>query len=293
MQSHAECYEAMRNLLHDDGFLIALVVSLALSIGIARFHSRKPLLRWGLESGAASAIAAIVGLLAADRHAMLSLIGLALLVVGELVGQRFHGWWRFVAAVPGAAVIAAALHAPVPDWAAVTCFVAIAVTVPCVVTSDRAAPRLLPVLLAMTALGMWATTPDTEHARVLVGAMLGASILVFDRRARPGAAGTAALVGLMLWASVIDGFPRQSAVVGAIAAFGCGAFLGLVRSRVASETSAFAVIIAVQAAIVVVASRVAGLRESVVAAVLISMGLWAAGAVMLLWLLPKEANSPD
>src|SRR5262249_3600298 len=158
-----------------------------------------------------------------------------------------------LSALPGAAVLALTLHPPVPSWAGVVCFVAIGVAVPGAIAVDAATPRVLPVLLAGTAIGMWATTPDTEHTRVLVGPLLRVVLLFLDGRLRSGAGGSAAIVGMMTWAAVVDGYPRHGAIVGALACFGAVVLLPLVgRARVGMTWFPLALTIGVQAAIVVV-----------------------------------------
>jgi hypothetical protein len=279
----------MRELLQDDGFRIALVVALMLSGAIGLVHRRRDLRLLTFEAGAASAIAALVALFATHRRAMLSLLGLALVVLGTMIGRFLPRWWIVIATVPGAALIALALHAPIPDWAAVVCFGAIVVVAPCAVAVDGAAPRLLPALLAITALGMWGTTPDTEHTRVIVGALVGIVVLAFDRRLESGAGGTAAIVSLMVWAATIDGHARHSAVVGALGCFGAIVLLPLVgRARVPASTVRIAAVIAIQAVIVVVCSRVAGLRDSAGASLAICAVTWVfAGGVLRLVMRPS------
>lgn len=74
----------------------------------------------------------------------------------------------------------------------------------------------LPVLLSLHACGwLYACTPDTELARLLIGftAAVGAAAIALRQRwAEPAQAITAALVV----ASVLDGWARDSAVVGGI-----------------------------------------------------------------------------
>jgi len=280
----------MHELLHDDGFQIALVVGLALSGGVALLHRRPRLVWLGFEAGAAAAIAALVALFVTHHRAMLSLLGLVLVVLGAIVGR----WLRssaFLTVVPGAALIALALHAPVPDWAAVTCFAAIAVTVPCAVAIDRAAPRVLPILLATTAVGMWGTTPDTEHTRIMVGALVGVVVLVLDRHLGTGAGGTAAVVALMVWASTVDGFPRESAVIGALGCFGAVVLLPLVGgARIKFAVVPVVTVSVVQAGIVVASSRAAGLRASATSALLIVAGAWIVATVVLVGALPMTQS---
>jgi hypothetical protein len=222
---------------------------------------------------------------------MLSLLGLVLLAAGEVMARRAPASWSVGAAVPGALVIAVALHAPVPDWAAMTCFVAILVVTPCAVATDRGVPRLVPLLLVPTALGMWGTTPDTDHTRVLVGALLGVVLLAFDRRLPAGAGGTAVLAGIMVWSAIVDGYARRGAVVGALACFGVVVLLPLLKRTHARFTPLrVAVTIALQAAVAVIASRVAGLRDDALPSLLISMAVWAVAVGVLSVMLRSRAQ---
>lgn len=274
----------MGQLLRDDGFRIALVVALVTSGVVALLHHRRWLRRLGgPEAGAVASIAALVALSATDRRATLSLVGLALVALGAWGSQRVASRWAPVgAAAPGAVLLAAGLDVPVPAWAAVVLFVAVVVVAPVAAATDRVIPRVLPALLAATAVGMWATTPDTEHTRVLVGATLGAAVLVVDRRLRAGAAGTTVLVALMAWATVVDGHPRPAAVVGGIACFGATALWPLVGcARLPIEPRPVATVLAVQATVVVVCSRVAGMQTRTWSAVTISVASLAGVLVAL------------
>jgi hypothetical protein len=116
----------------------------------------------------------------------------------------------------------------------------------------------------------------------LLGALVGAAVLFLDRRLRAGPGGTAAIVALMTWASVVDGYPRRGAVVGAVACFGVVVLLpvmGIARVRV--RAAPVVIVIGVQLALVLVASRVAGLRDSAVAALAIAACAFIIGALVL------------
>jgi hypothetical protein len=272
----------MHELLHDEGFWTALVVALAGSILVMVLHRRVWFARFGFEAGAVAALAALVSFVITDREDMLSFVGLVALAFGVIMVRDMPARWSMVAAVPGAGVIAVVLGAPVPDWASVTCFLGIILVVPCAIEIDTGAPRLVPLLLATTAIGMWGTTPDTEHTRVLVGALLGAAVLAFDTRLRRGAGGTAVLIGIMVWAAIVDGYPRDGAVVGALACFGVVVLLPILRrARVPFTVLPVVVVLVVQTVVVVIASRVAGLETDAAPALLISAAAWAAAAVAL------------
>jgi hypothetical protein len=274
----------MHELLRDHGFWVALAVALAGAAGVALLHRRVRSI--GVEAGAVAAIAALVSLTVTERREMLSIAGVAIVFAGAALTRRVPGPFWLVGAVPGAAILAGALHPPVPDWAAVTLFAVVAIVAPCAMAADMGSPRLVPPLLAISAFGMWATTPDTEHTRALLGALVGAAVLFFDRRLRAGPGGNAVIVALMTWASVVDGYPRRGAVVGAVACFGVVVLLpvmGLARVRI--RAAPVVIVIGVQLALVLVASRVAGLRQSAFAALAIAACAFIIGALVLLFAL--------
>jgi hypothetical protein len=270
----------MGELLGDDGFQTAFAVALAGSAVMVFVVGHRWVLGWA--PGLIAPIAAVIALIATDRRGMLSLVGVALVALGALAVRRKAWSMASVAVAPGALVMFVALDSPVPDWARVILVVAIVFGTPFVLESDRGAPRVLPVLLAMTALGMYSTTPDTERTRVMAGALAGVLLLVLDRRLRSNVAGTAATAALLVWAATLDGYPRRGAVVGALACFGVAVLLAVVqRTRMARRTIPIAVVLVVHAGIVVVAARVAGLRSEAIAALAIAVPTWVIGALVL------------
>ena len=280
----------MHEPLLTDGFWVALAVALAGSAAVISLHRRAWFLRVGFEAGAVASLAALVAFVATDRRFMLSFVGLVALAFGVIVARHLPTRWLIVAAAPGAGVIAVVLHAPVPDWASVMCFVGIILVVPCAITIDTAVPRLLPLLLAGTAIGMWATTPDTDHTGAVMGALVGTALLAFDTRLRRGAGGTAVLIGIMVWSVVVDSSSRDGAVIGALACFGAVVLLPLLgRARVPFTPLPIVLVLVVQSAVVLVSSRVAGFESDVGPALLISAAAWAGGAVAL-WIVVRRAH---
>lgn len=77
------------------------------------------------------------------------------------------------------------------------------------------------VLFALAVLGVWGTVPDTEHARVLMGVTAVLVVLGFGHAESP-----VSMPGLMLATAVlayvvlVDGWPRDSAIVGALGSLG-------------------------------------------------------------------------
>jgi len=125
-------------------------------------------------------------------------------------------------------------------------------------------------LLAVTIAGVYVTVPDTNEALVLFGAALALLVLGFPlREARMGTAGSLAGVGLLAWVIGIDGFGRQSAIVGSVACLGL-LVLEPLAARVSrraplttlpSGSAGTIVAAALQFAAVAFAARVAGARQ--------------------------------
>jgi hypothetical protein len=220
-----------------------------------------------------------------DRMAVggLVVLGAAALVMGR------RGWLD-VQAAAGVLLVALAwsdrLRLPRPATAAVTAVGAVLVattgTLPlwargvvavvasfgagAAATTDRRWRReaVAPTLFVLTAAGVFAAVPDTEEAAALLGAAVAAAALGWPLRlsalGRGPAAGTVALTA---WVISVGSRGRPLAVVGAAACLGLlaawplGRELARRRHR-AGHPAPVAVIVAVQAALVVVAARGAG-----------------------------------
>jgi hypothetical protein len=260
---------SVKELLRDDGFQLALLWS-ALLTAASFALSRFPRVRLGFAVPAV--VAALIALDADYTVPTRLALGLALLAVGGGIGDLVRATaLRFVLAVPGAAFVALSLVG-VPRWVKVLGFVAIAVGAPLVAASDRRAPRPTPPLMLMTVVGVYFCVPDTEFARILVGAFLAAALLAFDPELRAVGAGSCAAVGLVVWDACREGAARPGAVVGAVACLGVLVLLPIFgrKLRVADPWSLVAwVVAAVHVALVVWCSRVAGLRHSALLATVI------------------------
>ena len=83
-------------------------------------------------------------------------------------------------------------------------------------------PRGAPwVLFAISSAGVYLAVPDTELARVLIGAALPFVLLSLPKPvARFGPAGSAALAGVFSWVVVVGGRGRPASVVGGLAVIG-------------------------------------------------------------------------
>jgi hypothetical protein len=276
-----------------------------------------PELRTGVAIGAAlTALGLAVGLLARDRgHRALPVgglliaagfvvgarhsahlpdgiaVGLALLAAAGLVTgilarrREWLGLFGIALAAPGAIVLATHLqvtakHAPPrPSWIAVLVVGSVAIGGPLVANFDRRfGARGWPlVLYAVTAVGVYATVPDTERALVLLGVSVPMLLLGWPAAlVSLGSSGSYAAVGALVWVAATDGRGRETAIIGAIACLGLLVIepaARLLRGRRATvlaalPTSIWTVVPVAGAHLVIVyvASRVAGLRHAIGAA---------------------------
>ncbi len=150
------------------------------------------------------------------------------------------------------------------------------------------------MLYALTAIGVYATVPDTERALVLLGVsvpllLLGWPVALMSL----GSAGSYAAVGTLVWVAATDGRGRQTAVIGAIACLGLLVIEPAARLLRGRRATVLAVlpksiwtvlpVAGTHLAIVYVASRVAGLRHAIgaAAAIVVIESAIVAGALFL------------
>jgi hypothetical protein len=132
----------------------------------------------------------------------------------------------FVAALltaPGAIVLG--VVSPLVESTAATVVVAVATVAIGVGMRDFDAmhgPKGAPWLLfAVSAFGVYLAVPDTELARVMLGASLPFVMLSVPKPLSPfGPAGSSALAGLFVWVVVVGGRGRPGSVVGGLATIG-------------------------------------------------------------------------
>jgi hypothetical protein len=214
-----------------------------------------------------------------------------------------------LAAAGGAGIVAATdppatLALPLP-WIAVVAGVAGAL----LAGFDRRwrGHGLAPLLLAVSAVGVYATVPDVEWALVVVGAALPLTLLGWpgplapgglrgprrrDGPAQPppslGVAGSLAAAALLAWTVAAGGAGRLGSVVGGLACLGVLAVEPLARLLDPRHRSALArprvawTALAAHLVLVAVAARVVGRTETVAAALpLAGLALAAALGVAL------------
>ena len=151
--------------------------------------------------------------------------GIGLLVLaGALAARTRH---RAVAgmalALPGGVLLAGAVPGEHPAWALVLVVAGPALAGAATADVDgRLAGSGTTALLFLVSLGgAYATLPDTELARITLGAALPATVLAWPvSLARLGNGGSYGAVGLFLWVAVVEGAGRPGSTVGAAACLG-------------------------------------------------------------------------
>jgi hypothetical protein len=233
---------SLEDLTRDEGFRAALVAGAVAVVAVGglavafRHSVRGALLP---VAGIAGVLAALIGL---DRETgavsgwtrlVLALIVLAAGGFATSV-RRWPLPVGVLAAVPGATLLASTPAVSDIDiaWVPSVAFVATALGAALVADFDRENARggLAPVLMAVTALGMYGALPDTEQAAALVGATVPIVLLGWPKPlASLGAPGAFAMVGLVVWTASVGGRGRPGAIVGAIACLGVMLVEPLVR----------------------------------------------------------------
>jgi hypothetical protein len=282
----------LTDLLSHDGFRAGAPYGIAAAavVALAAALLRRPLPWAGPACAAAMAAAMAQQGVTVEPP---TLAGLALLAAGGYLATGRGTLAGAAAALPGAALFAWSAAPDEVSWALPTI---LAVTVIGGTTAASVDARLgptglPPVLLAVTALGVYLTTPDTEHSAILLGAaapvaLLGCPGLVGWRPVASLGTGGAFLVpALVAWVVALDGVGRDGAVVGGIACLGVFALEPLTGGAARGPAAARAHIVlvgAVHVGVVALCSRVAGLRDSAVDALVLSALAYAVGAAVLL-----------
>jgi hypothetical protein len=279
----------LRTLVDADQFQSGLAIGVALAVILAvllvvprtearqerRSAPRPPL------AGVLFVVASVVALQGYLGFAEVSAVpgdvvtGLVLLVAVVEVCDRLPLPWacRPIGALPGAAMVAFTDDLPGAHWVPWLVFGTTVAVAACAPDLDRRGARLGlgPALFGIAVLGVYATVPDTESARVLIGVALPIALLgVPIAFARLGAGGVAAASALVLWISAYEGIGRPGSVVGAAASFGLlvlepigHRFAPDVRFSVlarASRRKVQAIVIGGQVVVTGFASRVAGFQ---------------------------------
>jgi hypothetical protein len=232
---------------------------LLVALGLLRPHTG-----WAVST----AIATTIGVQAVAGGELNLIAGLVLLSLGgflieKAAKQGRHrpelGIWGWVAIGVGGVVVAFRTGLPEGTW--------LRWLVPIVIAGsghllarwkDLPNRTLVGPLFALSAFGIWATVPETETARVLVGASLALSLATIRPLALSlSAAGSFPLVGLTTWIAATSGVTRPASIVGAWACLGVLAIMPLLKPLNRSFTRGL--IVVVHLVLVYLTSRVFGL----------------------------------
>lgn len=269
---------------------------------------RRPELRdgllWGVAAGAPVVVAGAAAALGGRRPRGWPVAGAVVVVAsaaalaglgrtpepGLLAGVILLGLagllplpWRIPGLVPGAVVVASQIPPFLPAWARPLVAVGCVVAGACAPLVDsRHRPGVGPALLAGAAIGAWACVPDVEQAGVVAGAAAAVAVLALVLPMRLGPGGAAA-AGLLLWAAASGAVARPASLIGAAASLGL-LVVGVAALPRSPTLRAGAAIVAGQAVLLAVTSRIAGLQSSALLASEIAAGallITASGAALL------------
>lgn len=285
--------------------LVAGAVALAGGVAIAR--RRRPVARPVPLGGLLVVAAFLIGLALARRVPAGLVAGPSILVlagVPVLLGSRGGRIVAIPLVLAGAASIALWGGLPSRTWLRVVALVA----VPAVawllrdfeLHPGRRGIGLL--LLTVSAAGLFGTLPNTEQALVLLGVTVPIAFLGWPRPlATLGPGWAPAVAAIYVWTVAFGGSPRAGSVIGGLGCLGLLAAEPLGRALRGSEHGpldrlprrwwAGPGVAVVHGALVLVNSRVAGLRRSGVEAGLITVGTLLA-VVLVCWALSRERTRP-
>jgi hypothetical protein len=276
--------DGIGDLLADEGFRTGLRFGL-LAV-LAAMVPGALLRRVGPWAGLAFVVA---GLLAIDDAFVVErpmVVAVAVLLAGGLAAVRFHPLVWLVAAAPGALLFVESTELDDPTWAYGTILVTTLVGGLLMADFDKAFARtgLPPIMLAITLLGAYVTTPETQHTILLTGAALPLVLLGWPwPLGSLGVGGSFAVTAIVTWTIVLDGSFRPSSVVGGIASLGLFAVEPVVRRlRPGVASPPVLVVGGLHLVVVGLCSRVAGLRSSTALALVITAVVYvAAGAALV------------
>ena len=171
---------------------------------------------WGSDIAPLGTVAALV---------LLGLGGAAALRMRSRMWDRWYVTFgrTALALAPGAILLAVTFPVETPAWLRAAAGIGVLVTGVLAHDFDlEQGPRGAPfVLVAVSAVGVYYTVPDTELPLVLLGAAVPFALISFPQPLRRmGAAGTAALMGVFAWVIVVGGQGRAGSVVAGFATLG-------------------------------------------------------------------------
>jgi hypothetical protein len=284
--------DGIRDLLADEGFrtglrfgLAALLAAALVALAASGLARRRVCLPVAGVAFAAAALLTVDDVFGVDRDLVVATV---VLVVGPFVAQlvlprRPEAW--MLAAVPGALLLAEAADIADLSWDRTVIVVATMVGGALAADFDAAHGRagLPPAMLALTLLGAYVTTPETQTSILLAGAALPLALLGWPASLGSlGAGGAFAATALLSWAVVLDGQARPGAVVGGITGLGMFVVEPVVRRAWRrQETHQWMVVAGLHVVLVGACTRVAGLLTSAAQAAVLAAVAYAAAAVIL------------
>lgn len=156
----------------------------------------------------------------ADSRHVPAAVALGVVGIGAVAGlshlHRVSRWYSFALAVPFAWVIGFHGELVAVAWARVLVTVAASAGAMLVAEFDDAWRRQAPglTLFVVTALGVYATVPDTELVAAVLGVSLPLLVLGWPVRiATLGRPGAAAAVALLMWAGAAGGEGRPASII--------------------------------------------------------------------------------
>ncbi len=274
------------------GGLIGLIALLVVALVTP---DQKQRLDWGLVFAAAFLLT--IGLTVGRRFGLT--FGVTSLAFGGWLARPPHdsmrvvfGWMLLVA---GAVLIA--FRGGLPDIAWVTVLAPLLILgggAALASWSDKLPQDVLGPMISISAFGIWATVPDTEAARALLGVSLPMALgTVPPVRATLTYAGAFPVVALLVWATAVGGEGRPASIIGGWACLGALLILPLHRGSLRSWLEARPVLaVLLHALFVTVASRIIGLWESVGLATVAVLAFGIA-AYLGLGMLSKPQSEPQ
>jgi len=279
----------LSDLFRSELFLLPFVVTVvAAGLGAWAARAGRPAIR--REGGLLASAAAVLGLWWAGnlgRAGPILVVALVLVSFGAARATTRLGV-RVASSVAGIVVLVIASTvggATRGDAAFVALVLVAAVETTAKSDHDWAGTGLGPLALALAAAGVYACVPDIERSISLLGAVCGLALLsLIVPEIRLGRAGTGAALGMLVWAGSIGGATRPGSIIGVAACTLCIAIEPFARqaskAALRGRRGAFATL-AVEAVGVVAISRIAGLRESAIAALAIAIPTLALEAATL------------
>ena len=250
------------------------LVGAVLLVAASRREQPTPL--WGLVATAA----AMISLWSRADFGWQFPIGLALLLAGGLLVEHDH---RIGILIVICGAVAVGLDPVLPDqlWIRLgtMLFVAYGGLAIGAVDEELGHTGIPALMVAGTVFGIWATVPETDLARVLMGVMVAVIFTAWPRaRVQVGVAGACTLAAVMAAIIASGGVTRPGAIVGSWATLGLFAAAPVVRARLSHYRW---VAFIVHGVAVFLASRVAGLQQGRVAAAAIALPTLAIVAVFI------------